>query len=222
LRRGYHCLIFDGPGQGSTLIEDGLPFRSDRETVVRSVMDWLRKQPAVDGHRIGIVGLSFGGYLALRGTGREPRIAACVADPGQFSLLEIFQARIPPFMAKHLPELRGMCGALLRRILYSRLKRPTAGWALRRGLWVHGAASLEAYLRLAAEYSLAGRVERIRCPTLVFFAEDDDIAVSARKAYDLLTCEKEFLIFRGSEGSGAHCEAGAQVAISSTSLRLVG
>lgn len=27
LRRGYNCLLFDGPGQGSSLIENGLPFR---------------------------------------------------------------------------------------------------------------------------------------------------------------------------------------------------
>ena len=211
LRRGYHCLIFDGPGQGSALIEDGLKFRPDWEAVIRPVVDWLQRQPGVDSRRIGIIGLSFGGYLGLRAASGEPRIAACVADPGQFSLLEIFQARIPAFMAKDLPKMRGVSGALLRRMMYSRLKKPTAGWGLRRGLWVHVAASIEEYLSLAAHYSLAGRVERIQCPTLVCFAEDDEIAVSARKIYDALTCEKEFLTFRGSEGAGAHCEAGARL-----------
>ncbi len=211
LRRGYHCLIFDGPGQGSALIENGLPFRPDWESVIRPVVDWLRSQPSVDAQRIGIIGLSFGGYLALRGCSGEPRIAACVADPGQFSLLEIFQARIPGFMARNLPELRGISGALLRRILYSRLKQPTAGWALRRGLWVHGASTLEAYLEMAAEFSLAGRVEQIRCPTLVCSAEDDDIGITAPKVYDMLPCEKEFLTFLRSEGAGEHCEAGARL-----------
>jgi len=211
LRRGYHCLIFDGPGQGSALIEDGLKFHADWEAVIRPVVEWLRKQAVVDSRRIGIIGLSFGGYLALRAASGEPGIAACVADPGQFSLLEIFQARIPAFMAKDLPDLRGLSGALLRKMMYSRLRRPTAGWGLRRGLWVHGARSIEEYLRLAAGYSLAGRVERIRCPTLVCFAEDDEIAVSARKIYDALTCEKEFLIFHRNEGAGEHCEAGARL-----------
>ena len=211
LRRGYHCLIFDGPGQGSALIEDGLKFRPDWEAVIRPVVDWLLRQPLVDSRRIGLIGLSFGGYLTLRAASGEPRIAACVADPGQFSLLEIFQARIPAFMAKDLPNLRGVSGALLRKMMYSRLKKPTAGWGLRRGLWVHGAASIEEYLRLAAGYTLAGRVEQIQCPTLVCFAEDDDIAVSARRIYDALTCEKEFLSFHGNEGAGEHCEAGARL-----------
>jgi hypothetical protein len=69
----------------------------------------------------------------------------------------------------------------------------------------------EEYLRLAAQYSLAGRVEQIRCPTLVCFAEDDEIAVSARKIYDVLTCEKEWLSFGRNEGAGEHCEAGARL-----------
>jgi len=168
LRRGYHCLIFDGPGQGSALIEDGLKFRPDWEAVIRPVVDWLLRQPLVDSRRIGLIGLSFGGYLTLRAASGEPRIAACV-------------------------------------------KKPTAGWGLRRGLWVHGAASIEEYLRLAAGYTLAGRVEQIQCPTLVCFAEDDDIAVSARRIYDALTCEKEFLSFHGNEGAGEHCEAGARL-----------
>lgn len=211
LQRGYHCLIFDGPGQGAALIEDGLPFRPDWESVIRPIVDWQHTQPSVDQHRIGIIGLSFGGYLALRAASGEPRIAACVADPGQFSLLDIFKARLPQFMAQHLPELRGLPGTLLRKMLYSRLHKPTAGWALRRGLWVHGVASLEDYLRVAAEYTLAGRVERIRCPTLVCCAEDDDLAVSARKVFDALTCEAEFLTFRRSEGAGEHCEAGARL-----------
>ena len=34
LRRGYNCLLFDGPGQGRKLIRDGLPIRPDWENVV--------------------------------------------------------------------------------------------------------------------------------------------------------------------------------------------
>jgi pimeloyl-ACP methyl ester carboxylesterase len=210
LRRGYHCLIFDGPGQGAALIKDGLPFRPDWEAVISPIVDWLADQRGVNPRRIGIIGVSFGGYLALRAASGEPRLAACIADPGEFSLLEIFQARIPPFLATDLPALRGLGGALLRRFLYSQLRKPTEGWALRRGLFVHGAPDLEDYLRQAASYTLAGREGQILCPTLICQAEDDDIAVTARRVYDALTCEKDFLAFRGSEGAAEHCEAGAR------------
>lgn len=211
LRRGYHCLVFDGPGQGAALIEQGLPFRPDWEEVIRPVVDWLQNRPDVQRQRIGIIGLSFGGYLALRAASGEPRLGACVADPGQFSLLEIVQSRMPAFLAKGLPTLDGVSGVLVRTILRNLIKRPTSGWALRRALWVHGAADLNEYLRQAAEYSLDGRAEHIQCPTLVCFAEDDDIAISVRKSYDALNCEKEFLSFRRAEGAGEHCEAGARL-----------
>ncbi len=176
------------------------------------MVDWLRERPVVDIQRIGIIGLSLGGYLALRAASGDQRLAACVADPGQFSVLDILRARLPGFLAGSLPELRGVSGLLLRRILQTRLRQPTAGWALRRGLWVHKAASIEEYLRQLAEYTLDGRADRIRCPTLVCFAEDDDLAVSARKTYDALTSAKEFMTFRGADGAGEHCEAGARLA----------
>ena len=201
LRRGYHCLVFDGPGQGAALIEDGLPFRPDWEAVIVPVFDWLAAQKGVDPRRIGIIGASFGGYLALRAASGEPRLAACVADPGEYSLLAIFQARIP----------RGIPAVLLRAILRRRRRHPTGGWALRRGLLVHHAPDLADYLRQAASYSLAGREAMIRCPVLICHAEADDLAVTARQVYDLLTCEKEFLSFRRSEGAGEHCEVGARL-----------
>ena len=81
-RRGYHCLFFDGPGQGGPLIEQGLPMRPDWEAVIRPVVDFALTLPTIDPDRIALSGWSLGGYLALRGASGEPRLAACVADPG--------------------------------------------------------------------------------------------------------------------------------------------
>ncbi len=44
-RRGYHCLLFDGPGQGSALIEQGLRMRPDCENVVRPVVGYALSRP---------------------------------------------------------------------------------------------------------------------------------------------------------------------------------
>jgi pimeloyl-ACP methyl ester carboxylesterase len=211
LQRGYHCFLFDGPGQGSALIEQGLPFRPDWESVIRPITDWLLSRPEVDNRRIAIMGLSFGGYLALRAASGEPRLAACVADPGELSMLAILRARLPAFLGRDLPAPGGISGWLLGTILRRRVKEPTAGWVLRRGLWVHGARSFEDYFRQLAEYSIEGRAERIQCPTLVCSAEDDGVAVTARQVYDALRCPKEFLDFHRSEGAGEHCEAGARL-----------
>lgn len=91
-RRGYHVLMFDGPGQGSMLVQQGVPMRPDWEVVIDAVVDVAVALPNVDTDRLVLNGWSLGGYLAPRGASGEPRLAACVADPGQFGMAGGFAA----------------------------------------------------------------------------------------------------------------------------------
>ena len=64
LDRGMAALLFDGPGQG---IQVGrMPLRIDMEDVVAKLVDALRRDGRIAGDRLAFVGISFGGYLALR------------------------------------------------------------------------------------------------------------------------------------------------------------
>ena len=85
-RRGYHCLIFDGPGQGEMLIQQGVHLRPDWEKVIGSVVDFALTLPNIDPKRIALSAWSLGGYLAVRAASGEHRLAACIADPGLFSM----------------------------------------------------------------------------------------------------------------------------------------
>jgi pimeloyl-ACP methyl ester carboxylesterase len=208
--RGYTCIVFDGPGQGAAMIEDGMVFRPDWEAVIGPVVDFAIARPEVDASKIALMGISFGGYLAPRAASGEPRLAACIADPGEYSLLEEFQSRVPAFIARELPEGKPIVLALLNLILNRKLRHTTGGWGLRRGLWVHGVKSPLAYVKLTQDYSLEGRAGKIRCPTLVCHAENDDIGVTARKLYGALSCDKAFIAFSAHEGAGEHCEVGAR------------
>jgi pimeloyl-ACP methyl ester carboxylesterase len=208
--RGYTCIAFDGPGQGAAIIEDGMVFRPDWEAVVGPVVDLAITRPEVDPSKIALMGISFGGYLAPRAASGEPRLAACIADPGEFSLFEELQSRLPAFIARELRKGNAFVLALLDLLLRRRMRHTTAGWGIRRGLWVHGVKSPLAYVRSTRDYSMEGRAERIRCPTLICSAEDDEIGVTAHKLHDALTCEKASIAFLAKEGAGAHCEAGAR------------
>ena len=208
--RGYTCLVFDGPGQGSAIIEDGLVFRPDWEAVISPVVDFAISRPEVDKANIALMGVSFGGYLAPRAASAEPRIAACIADPGEFTLFEEMKSRMPPWIARELPNGNPLVLAGLNLMMRRRMRHVTAGWGLRRGLWVHGIESPLAYLRLTQDYSLESLAGRIRCPTLICSAENDDIGVTADKLYAALTCEKARLRFLAAEGAGEHCESGAR------------
>lgn len=94
LARGIATLSFDGPGQGEA--EYTLPIRGDYEIPVKSVVDWLETRQDVDGSRIGMWGVSFGGYYAPRAAAFEPRLKACISLAGPFDLHDIWEG---------LPEL---------------------------------------------------------------------------------------------------------------------
>jgi pimeloyl-ACP methyl ester carboxylesterase len=208
--RGYTAIVFDGPGQGEAIIEHGMVFRPDWEAVIGPVVDYALTRPEADRAKIALMGISFGGYLAPRAASGEPRLAACIADPGEFSLFEELKSRIPAFVARQIPDGNPVVLALMKFILRRRMRHPTAGWGIRRALWLHGLDDPFAYLRLTMDYSIEGRADRIRCPTLICSAEHDEIGVTARRLYDALICEKAFIAFKTSEGAGEHCEAGAR------------
>ena len=60
LDRGMAILAFDGPGQGEA--EYDFPIRYDYENVIGPVIDWLTQRGDVDVERVGVWGISLGGY----------------------------------------------------------------------------------------------------------------------------------------------------------------
>lgn len=210
LDRGYDVLAFDGPGQGSVLVEQGVHLRPDWENVIAPVVDWLLERPTVDPERIALIGLSLGGYLAPRAASGEHRLAACISDSGFYDLFDSILARIPAPLRGQVPDGNTTAVRLVEGLIDSRLKKPTEGWALRRGLYVNGDDTMIDYIRGAKDYTLRGHAEKITCPTLVCHAEGDDISAQAPELFDALTCEKQLILFTEAEGAGQHCEVGAR------------
>lgn len=88
LARGIATLTFDGPGQGEA--EYDFPIRGDYEVAVKAVLDWLETRRDVDTARIGLWGVSLGGYYAPRACAFEKRIKACIALAGPYDWLDIW------------------------------------------------------------------------------------------------------------------------------------
>jgi pimeloyl-ACP methyl ester carboxylesterase len=209
LRRGYHCLIFDGPGQGAILYEQGIPLRADWEAVVGAVIDAVIDREGVDPDRIALTGWSLGGHLALRAASGEPRIAACVADPGLLSIAagavgRLRAAGVPEEVIERYPDIPDAALAPMAEAVHAdRAQR----WAVeQRGFWVHGVGTLADYLRATVAFDLEGRLTGIGCPTALIAAEDDPLARSTEQVYDALPGNKVLLRFRTVEGAGDHCE----------------
>ncbi|MFC5804597.1 alpha/beta hydrolase family protein [Streptomyces formicae] len=203
VRRGYACLLVDGPGQGRALIEQGLHLRPDWESVLRPVMDYATARPEIDASRIAVTGWSLGGYLAPRGVSGDGRVAALVADPGQFDLVDAM--RLPPELAGGLSDADP---EELDAVLAPLTEDPIMRWRLvQRGLWVHGLDSLGEYLLAMDRFRLSGVAGRITCPTLVVANDEDPLAAQAQLLHDAVGGPKTLVRFGGDDGAGGHCEA---------------
>jgi pimeloyl-ACP methyl ester carboxylesterase len=84
---------------------------------------------------------------------------------------------------------------------------PKLHWSvMKRGYWVHGVNNLRDYFAEAEKFTLDGRIESIRCPTLITAAENDRLSHSAAALFESLKCPKQLLRFTAAEGAGTHCE----------------
>src|SRR6266700_223834 len=92
LRRGMAVLAIDGPGQGEMEFEH--PMRHDYEVPVRYAIDYLEGRPDVDASRVGLMGVSMGGYYAPRAAAFEPRVQAAIAVAGGYNIVGHFD-RLP-------------------------------------------------------------------------------------------------------------------------------
>jgi dienelactone hydrolase len=107
LNRGISCFLMDAPGQGEALNEQNLKFPPDFERVITAAVDYLSTRPDVDPARIGVYGVSTGGYYAQRGAAFEKRPVAVALQGAVYDMLEDCYEYCPSFR----PHLRYMIGA---------------------------------------------------------------------------------------------------------------
>lgn len=210
-RRGYHVLMFDGPGQGAMLYHSGVPLRPDWEKVVSVVVDYAETVDIVDPSKIALSGWSLGGYFAPRAATGEPRLAACIADPGQWDIGESVRGLLATLGVPDADRVSpaDLDDATLDQFLRTIRSSPSLRWqVIQRGFWATGANDLRGFLDTLMRFTLKDRVGEIRCPTLLTAAENDPLAATTREFYAALPCPKALLEFTAAEGAGEHCEMG--------------
>ena len=162
--RGMATLAFDGPGQGEA--EYDLPIRGDFEAPVTAVVDWLVTRKDLDADRIGVWGVSLGGYYAPRAAAYEPRIRACIAISGPYDWAEIW-GELPP---------------LTREAFRSRSHKATADEA---GEHAKSLTLKEAARRITCPLFVVGAMQ----DRLIPYQHAERIAAAARGPVELLLVE---------------------------------
>jgi dienelactone hydrolase len=186
-RRGISLLIVDHPGVGEALRTRGLPARHDTEVPAAACVDYLLTRDDVDPARIGVAGVSLGGYYAPRSAAFEPRFKCCICWGALYDFDQFMEDRV------------------------ARRGEPSVPGHEDHAQWVFGKASMTEVREVTRRMSLQGVLERIRCPLLVVHGENDRQVPlwHAQRTYDeaINAPRRELKVFRLSEGGAEHCAA---------------
>lgn len=184
LRRGVSTLCIDQPGSGEALRLSGLHATHESERWASKVVDWLETRPDVDPKRIGLAGISLGGYYTPRAVAFEPRFALGAVWGANHNWAEVQQKRLAREGENPVPHY----------------------WA--HVHWVFGAKDMDDFLDKSKGMTLDGVLDRVRVPFLVTHGERDrQIGLEyAHQTYDQLinSPKRELKIFTDREGGVEH------------------
>ncbi len=210
-KHGYNVLLFEGPGQGNVIRQQHLVFRPDWEHVVTPVVDFAMGIPNIDKHKIALLGISMGGYLAARACAFEHRIQACIVNGGVYDISENIYKNTP---ANMLSLLKTDPNKFNSEMAEEMKKDLTAQWFFNNAMWTFGAKSPAEVMEKIKLYSMKDSIDNIKCPMLVIDSEADMFYKGQpEKVYNSLKSPKTLLKFTREQTAEAHCQMGA-IAIS--------
>jgi dipeptidyl aminopeptidase/acylaminoacyl peptidase len=183
--RGIACLVIDTPGTGEPLRLRGVASRPDYEVPTSAIVDHLQTRDDLDATRIGLLGISLGGYYAPRGAAYEHRITACAAWGGVYDYGAVWQHRWDT----------------------SSQTLSVPFWQLP---WVMGTDTMEQALDRVTRWTLADALPHLTQPLLIVHGEHDQAIPldDARQAHAAAgSADKQLRIFTQTEGGSEHCNA---------------
>lgn len=197
-QRGVSSLVVDQPGTGEALRLHGMTAVYNSEVWASKIVDWLETRDDINPQRIGMEGVSLGGYYCPRAVAFEPRFACGVVWGANHDWRDVQKKRLDKEGSFPVPHY----------------------WEHVR--WVWGAKDMDDFMRIAENVHLDGVLDRIRVPFLVTHGErDSQIPLAwAERTYQQLTNspQRELKVFTAREGGVQHssfdnsANAGAYIA----------
>ena len=149
LKRGVSTLHIDQPGSGEALRVHGLIATYDSERWASKVVDYLETRSDVDHKRIGMAGISLGGYYAPRAVAFEARFALGAVWGANHNWGEVQVRRLAREGDRPIPHY----------------------WE--HVQWVFGAKDMTQFMEIASKVHLNGVLDRVRVPFLVTHGGND-------------------------------------------------
>lgn len=205
--RGFKVVLFEGPGQGYSL-KQGLHFEHRWELPVKAVLDYFQIQDA------SLVGISWGGYLALRAAAFEKRIKNVVAYDVLYKGIDFMLNQFPPlFKILFLGLFHTKQSLIINRLMRHLMKKKLAiDWALSHGMYITGTHSPYDYFNHLKKHDLESHLFRIESDVLLLAGQEDHY-IPLYHFYRIMQGLKNAKsstgrIFTKSEGGEQHCQIG--------------
>lgn len=205
--RGYHVLMYDGPGQGQALYEQGLYFRHDWEAVVTPIVDWAVARTDVDADAVALCGWSQAGYWVPRAAAFEGRLRAIMVDPGVVRVDESWTRHLPPPMLQMLDA--GQDEQFDAYMAEGMKAEPGIALEAAKRLEPYGTDSLAAVLRQLRAWDLTEVAPRITVPAWIASPDDEQFwPGQSDRLRALLTGSPrvDLVPFSRDRGANWHCE----------------
>lgn len=187
LRRGINTLFIDQPGTGEALRKRNLTAVYDTEQWASPAWEYLASRSDVDERKIGMFGLSLGGYYAPRAAANEPRFALCAVMGANHVWGQRQKERLAKEGENPVPHY----------------------WD--HVMWVWGKDTMEDFMAYMPNVTLDGQIEKLKMPFLVTHGEGDrQIPVSnAHRSYEQATnsSKRHLRIFTKADFEIEHCGA---------------
>lgn len=187
LARGINTLFIDQPGTGEALRKRNLPAIHNTEAWGTPALEYLLSRSDVITDKIGMFGLSLGGYYAPRAAANEPRFALCAV-----------------MGANHV------WGQRQRERLESEGENPVPHY-WDHVMWVWGAKDMDEFMHMMNDVTLDGQIEKLKMPFLITHGEGDrQIPVhNAHRSYDqaVNSSNRHLRIFTTDDFEIEHCGA---------------
>ncbi|MDJ0866039.1 MAG: alpha/beta fold hydrolase [Myxococcota bacterium] len=205
---GYETVLFEGPGQGSVIRRQGIPFTTEWEKPVGAVLDHFGIDDAT------LVGMSLGGFLAPRAAAWEPRVRRVVAWGVMWDFFEAALSSRPPALRQVMRLLLSLgADAAIDRLVARQMRRdPLMRWAVEHGTYTLGVGTPAAFFRAMKGFTTRGFSSRIRQDFLLLAGAEDHYIPLAHfhRQAAALTHVRSFTgrIFTAAESAQTHCQVG--------------
>ncbi len=187
LDRGMNTLFVDQPGTGEALRKRNLPAIYDAERWGTPAFDYLLTRSDVIHSKIGIFGLSFGGYHAPRIAANDPRYALCAVMGANHVWGERQKQRLANEGENPVPHY----------------------WD--HVMWCFGKDSMEDFMAYTEKVTLNGEVEKMKMPFCITHGENDRQipAFNAQLSYDqaVNSTKRHLRMFTKADFEVEHCGA---------------